>query len=262
MLAMVLVPGPACAARAGVAPAGLADGGTGEVREVVDGETVTLADGRSLRLVGIEVPAAAGAARGRRQAAAAGEAQAALGELVLGETVALRFAGNPVDRHGRVTAHLFVGKLWVQGELLSRGLARVRSFADNRAAVPEMLALERRARRARRGLWADPAYAVRRPEEAGRYAGSFQVVEGRLVDGASVQGQVYLNFAEDWRNTLSLRLAGDATRLFRGTGLDPLALAHDRVRVRGWISGGSRPVLEVTHPEQIERLRPRRSDRS
>ncbi len=229
----------------------LAAGERAEVRAVRDGETVVLADGRELRLVGIEAPRPAGA-QGQ-------DAKAVLEEMVVGRVVELRYAGNRRDRHDRVLAHLFAGDLWVQGEMLQRGLARVQSFADNRAGVREMLRRERRARRARRGIWRDPFYAIRRPDEAGRFANSFQIVEGEVAEAAHIRGEVFLNFAPDWRSAFSLHLGPEALRLFRAEGMDPLELAGKKLRVRGWIHGGRRPIIDVTHPEQIEALHASRS---
>jgi hypothetical protein len=117
-----------------------------------------------------------------------------------------------------------------------------------------MLALERRARRARRGLWADPGFAVRRAEEAGRYAGTIQIVEGAVVETARVDRQMFLNFAADWRTGFTVRIGGDALRLFRAEGIDPASYRGLRLRVRGFVDGGQRPSIEVTHPEQVEPL--------
>jgi endonuclease YncB( thermonuclease family) len=219
----------------------LAPLGETEVQAVLAGGTLLLDDGRRLRLVGLEAPL------GRA-------AVAALDGLVTGRAVALHNAGNPLDRHGRVLAHVVADGIWVEGELLTRGLARVQSFADNRRGVPEMLVLERRARRARRGLWADPAFAVRRAEEAGRYAGTIQLVEGAVVDTARVEGQLFLNFAADWRTGFTARLGGEALRLFRAAGIDPAQYRGMQVRVRGFVLGGQRPSIEITHPEQVEPL--------
>ncbi len=243
---------PAAPASAGTRPPVFEPGEVAEVRGVADGGEIVLADGRGVRLAGIEAPHPPAAHL--RAWPFAAEAKAALEKLVLGRTVELRYAGNRRDRHGRVLGHVFVGRRWVQGEMLRRGLARVQSTADNRIGVAEMLAREARARQARRGLWRDPFYAVRSPEEAGRYAGSFQIVEGRLVDAASRDGQLFLNFADDWRTSFSLRLGPAALRLFRAEGIDAAALTGERLRVRGFIRGGERPIIDVTHPEQIERL--------
>lgn len=218
----------------------------------VDGGEIALADGRHVRLVGIEAPHPAAAHL--RAWPYAAEAKAALEKLVVGREVELRFGGNRRDRWGRILAQVFVGTRWVQGELIRRGLARVASAADNRAGVTELLAREARARQARRGIWRDRFYAVRDADEVGRYAGSFQIVEGEVVDTALVEGQLFVNFGADWRTAFSLRLASDALRLFRSEGITAASLKGARLRVRGWVRGGERPIIDITHPEQIERL--------
>jgi micrococcal nuclease len=227
----------------------------GRVAAIADGDTLILDDGRRVRLIGIDAPRAPlGPARNTpwRQEEAA---KAALAELARGRAVSLHYGGAPLDRYGRALAQVYRDDgLWLQGEMLVRGLARVHSFADNRARVPEMLALEDAARTARRGLWRDPFYAVRRPEEAGRFIDSFQLVEGTIVDAAKVKGQVFLNFSPDWHTAFTARLPRDALALFKASGLDPLALKGARVRLRGWLRYDRRPMIEVSHPEQIERL--------
>jgi endonuclease YncB( thermonuclease family) len=242
---------PARPALAAPAPA-FEPGEVATVSTVVDGGEIVLADGRHVRLVGIEAPHPA---IGQNRAwPYADEAKAALEKLVLGRAVELRFGGNRRDRYGRILAQVLVGKRWVQGEMITHGLARVAGTADNRAGVVDLLAREARARRARRGIWSDRFYAVRAADEVGRHAGSFQIVEGRVVDTAVVEGQRFLNFGADWRNAFSLRLSPAASRLFRAEGVDAAAFKGVRIRVRGWVNGSTRPIIDVTHPEQIERL--------
>jgi micrococcal nuclease len=225
------------------------------VAAVIDGDTLVLADERRVRLVGIDAPRAPlGAAPDMiwRQGEAA---KAALAELASGRFVTLRYGGAPSDRYGRALAQLYrEDGLWLQGEMLRRGMARVHSYADNRALVAEMLGIEDEARRARRGLWRDPFYAVRRAEEAGRFVESFQLVEGTIVDVAKVKGQVFLNFAPDWHSAFTAHLPRNALPLFKEARLDPLSLKGAAVRLRGWVRFDRRPMIDVTHPEQIELL--------
>ena len=49
-------------------------------------------------------------------------------------------------------------------------------------------------------------------------------------------------------------LEAKARRLFRRAGLDPLALEGRWLRVRGWLKKWNGPMIEATHPEQIELL--------
>ena len=133
-------------------------------------------------------------------------------------------------------------------------MARVYSFADNRGLVAEMLALERQARAARRGIWGLRFYRTRAAEEAGRWLGGFELVEGRVLAVGLVRRRAYLNFGEDWRSDFTIALDPETRRLFEAEGIDLKAYEGRRLRVRGWLKSRNGPMIEVTHPEQIELL--------
>jgi len=229
-----------------------------QVVEVIDGDTVRLDDGREVRLVGIQAPKLPLGRTGFEAWPLADEAKEALADLALGRAVGLGYGGRRVDRHGRALAHLYLldaageAGLWLEGAMLEAGLARVYSFADNRALVAEMLDRERQARTGRRGIWADPFYAVRSPEGVDGNVGSFQLVEGIVVDAAEVRGRIYLNFGADWKSDFTVTLAPAVRRLFATEGIDPLGYGGKKVRVRGWIKSFNGPMIEASHPEQIE----------
>jgi hypothetical protein len=67
-------------------------------------------------------------------------------------------------------------------------------------------------------------------------------------------GRVYLNFASDWRSDFTISIERKDVAAFVSAGLDPMALAGKRVRVRGWLAWRNGPMIEATHPEQIELL--------
>lgn len=249
-----LAPGPVLGA-AGSPLSRLEAGERARVVEVVDGDTVLLDDGWQVRLVGIQAPKLPLGRKNFQKWPLADESRVALEEMVMGRDVLLAYGGRRVDRHGRRLAHLFrADGVWIQGELLSRGMARVYSFPDNRAVVGDMLALEMAARQRRAGIWGHGWYAVRAPEETESDIGSFQLVEGRVVDAADVRGAVYLNFGENWRSDFTVRISKGDRKRFAEDGLDPLSFANKRIRVRGWLDERNGPMIEATHPEQIELL--------
>lgn len=246
---LVLAPG---AAQGGI-PAGLAPGGTATAVEIIDGDTLVLDDGREVRLVGIQAPKLPLGREGFKAWPLADEAKQALARLALGKPLTLAFGGRRVDRHRRTLAHLFdADGTWLQGALLRLGLARVYSFADNRALVPEMLAREAEARTAGRGIWTDPFYAVRTPAGSARHIGGFELVEGRVREVAVVRGRAYLNFGADWRQDFTVTLSPADRRRFEAEGIVPEDYRGRIVRVRGWLKSYNGPMIEITHPEQIE----------
>ena len=228
---------------------------TGKVLEIVDGDTLVLDTGAQVRLVGIQAPKLPLGRRGFRRWPLAAKARAALGELTLGKTLRLSYGGRSVDRHGRLLAHLHdPGNVWIQGRLLARGMARVYTFSDNRSRAGAMLALERQARLARRGIWGHSFYRVLGPAETTRFIDTFQLVEGRVLSAAVVRGRAYLNFGSDWRSDFTITVAPKTMRLFRRAGISVSDYEGRRVRVRGWLKSYNGPMIEATHPEQIEEL--------
>ena len=233
----------------------LAQGDRALVAGIVDGDTVVLDDGREVRLVGIQAPKLPLGRKNFTKWPLADRAREALTALVLGREVTLAYGGQRVDRHGRQLAHLVLpGGVWVQRILLTRGLARVYSFPDNRALAAEMLDAEGAARKARRGIWASGFYAIRQAEDTAADIGTFQLVEGVVLEAARVRGTIYLNFGADWHTDFTIVIGSKARRMFEAAGIDPLALAGRRVRIRGWLDKRNGPMIAATHPEQIEVL--------
>ena len=235
--------------------------GTARVIEVIDGDTViidpAIRDRRQVRLVGLQAPKLPLGRKGFRSWPLAHESRDALAVLVAGAVVELFSDGAAVDRHGRLLAHLRLGDgRWVQGEVIRGGWARVYSFPDNRALVAEMLAHERRARKNRAGIWNHPNYAPRTPDNAAQHVGRFELVEGRVVDASVHKGTGYLNFGDNWRTDFTAVIRKSALRLFRKAGIDVGSYTGAHIRVRGWLGSYNGPMVELTHPEQIERLQP------
>ena len=112
------------------------------------------------------------------------------------------------------------------------------------------------ARAARRGIWAHPFYAVRTAAEAARHIGGFELVEGRVREVAIVRGRAYLNFGADWREDFTVTLAPAERRRFEAEGFAPELYRWRLVRVRGWLKSYNGPMIEATHPEQIEVIGP------
>ncbi len=239
---------------ASAAPEALRPAGEARVVDVVNGATVRLATGDTARLAGVEAPRLGG--RDRRPWPHAETSRRALAALVLDRPVRLFYAGRRTDRYGRLLVHLFVGPRWVQGDLVSAGHVRVRSYADNRLRIAELLVREAAARRAGLGLWADGRYAVRTLDTVRRDLESWQIVEGRVKAVASFRNVAYLNFGDDWRTDFTVRIGNRARRLFGPAGIDLKALEGRNIRVRGWVRSRNGPLIVATHPEQIEMLSP------
>jgi endonuclease YncB( thermonuclease family) len=226
----------------------LAAGERGRVAWVGSGGVFGLESGLVVRLAGLEPP-------GRDQPEAA-EALADLRRLVDGREVELHYGGARRDAYGRALAQVRLtgGRAWVQCALLRDGMARVRTYADNRALARPMLDCEAHARQRRLGLWRAPGDQVRLPGEIDAAAAGFQIVEGRVARATATRAGVYLDFT-DAQAGFAVQVAGRAAPDLRKAGLAPLDLAGRLVRVRGLV--GADGLMRVDHPEQIELLNAR-----
>src|SRR6476660_7538892 len=119
------------------------------------------------------------------------EAKEALSKLASGAEVELRYGGTRTDRHGYALAQVYVVKdgerIWLQGELVGRGLARVYSFPDNHACVSELLVREAEARSKGEGIWGSWDYRVLAADNVERL-GRLQLVEGVVAQVGESSG--------------------------------------------------------------------------
>ncbi|MEQ8508988.1 MAG: thermonuclease family protein [Rhodospirillaceae bacterium] len=238
-------------------PEDLMFSGQGIADIIIDGDTLQLTDGSEVRLTGIQSPKLPLGRANFREWPLAQVAKQALEDLTAGQRIKLYVDGNGQDRYGRVLAQAVrEDGLWLQGEMVRRGLARVYTFSDNRTMATALLLKESEAREERLGIWSLAYYAVRdsEPENLERYFGTFQLIEGTVVEAARVRGRVYLNFGDDYRTDFTASIDRQSDRLFKQSGLDPLTLEGQRLRVRGWVKDFNGPLVDITHPEQIEIL--------
>ena len=237
----------------------LAAGPEAVVEAVIDGDTVVLADGGIVRLAGIAAPKPPLGRPVTKPWPVAVEATRALDGLARGARVRLYYVGGRdeqrMDRHGRHLAQLVRGDgLWLQGALLGRGLARVEDFHGAPGPVADMLAIEARARDAGVGIWRHYFYRVRDHREAGKFIGTFQLVEGVVFAVARQRNRTYINFSGDWRTDFTIVLSKKTLRLFKRAAIDPEDFAGRPVRVRGWVESWNGPAIKASHPGQIELL--------
>ena len=219
------------------------------VVRVENNGTLVLDSGQRVLLEGVRLPEA-----DQPAASVAGKALAALRAMAAKQLLTLTSTSPRNDRYGRIRIQAF-GTAWLQVELLKLGLARVSVMPDRQECSPDFYEAEIEPRGARRGLWALPEFAVRNAASFTAPAGSFQVVQGRIVNVASHDGRVFLDFSEDYRKGFSAIIAPEDRKLFRNS--DPLLeeLVGREVRVRGIVENfNGRREMALSNPRQIEVL--------
>lgn len=118
---------------------------TVSVSKVIDGDTIVLFTGEKIRYIGINAP--------EMGMPFYSEAKKENEDLVLGKNVSIEYDREKRDQHGRVLAYVFVGRIFVNYELLRKGLVFLYRDENNRKHRKLLLEAEEEARENRRNLW-------------------------------------------------------------------------------------------------------------
>ncbi len=123
------------------------------VLRVVDGDTIDVVGLGKVRYIGVNAPETKHPSRPVEWMGQ--EAYEANCRLVEGKRVKLEFDIETHDRYGRLLAYAYVGGTFVNAWLVEAGYAQVMTIPPNVRYAQLFLELEREAREAKRGLWAE-----------------------------------------------------------------------------------------------------------
>jgi endonuclease YncB( thermonuclease family) len=235
------------------APAGLA---SVTVQRVVDGDTLRLSDGRSVRMIGLNTPELG--RQGRSDEPFAVAARKRLQALVdaSGGRVGLRPGKQAKDHYGRTLAHIYsTSGANLEAQMLADGLGFQVAVAPNVDLVACQQAAERSARKAGLGLWRQsPVLKAEQIQRSG-----FAVISGRVSKVQRNRGGIWIEL----QDSLVLRVAPNLVGQFDNARLQ--ALKGKQIEARGWIvdrsrrgglqSGQSRWLLPLTDPSMLQTLR-------
>jgi micrococcal nuclease len=224
------------------------------VIEVIDGDTVILSDGRTLRYIGIDAPEV------RRHIGGdfvydpqpfGLEAKEFNQNLVEGKEIKLEFDVQKKDKYGRLLAYCFVDDTFVNAKLLEEGFALLYTRPPNVKYVDLFVSLQKRAREEKKGIWAKDS--VISSDEAHKYIGKVKSVEGRVLNIYTGEKAIHLNFGKDWRKDFTIVIFKKDLPNFTAKGIHPLKDYQNRfIRVTGPIKEYNGPEIIVSHPSLIE----------
>lgn len=120
--------------------------------QVTDGDTLVLAGGARVRVLGIDAPELE--KEGRPAEFLAHKSRALLAEMTLGKRVRLEYDQLRYDHYGRLLAYVYLPDgTFVNAVLVRQGLARVYFHEPNHRHQDTLLAAQREAMQANRGVW-------------------------------------------------------------------------------------------------------------
>ena len=193
--------------------------------KVLDGDTITLDDGRHVRLIGVNTPERAH--YGRREETGAGDATR-FAQRFLGQgPLRIGIGQDPQDHYKRTLAHVFrADGRSLEEALLDAGLALQIVFPPNLSLAACFHAAEERARAARRGLWSEAALRVSGLREGEQ---GFRLLQGRVTRVARARSSWWIEL----EGRVSLRVDRSEWKHFPA-GM-PESLRGQTLEARGWL---------------------------
>ena len=224
--------------------------------EIIDGDTFTLTNGDTVRLIGIDAPELSqpGGVLSREY----------LAHLLLGKPITLEKGYEDRDKYNRLLRFVYTGNLCINEEMIRQGYAEARYLPEN-PIRDYYVQLEIQAEAARAGLWSDNVFQPRSEVDwdtdipvidwvnAKNYYNQYVIIEGIIVDTYNSGIVCFLNFHPDYPYCTAVIFACD----FSGfTGSPDIYYLGKKVQITGIIKQyrGS-PEIIVKTPDQIKILR-------
>lgn len=216
------------------------------VRNIIDGDTVELSNGRRVRYIGVDTPETMKKVAGKwlyDPEPFAAEAKKLNRSLVGGKRVSLEFGSRKEDKYGRWLAYVETDGKMANEELLREGYAVLVVYPPNDKYLEDLVEAQEEAKMARRGVWKD--LKTISAGEAGANIGRVVTVRGKVNEIVSSGNTVYIDLAE---RGVSVVVYGPNLRFFQGSlrGYEKKVL-----EITGKIKDIKGPSLVVYHPTQV-----------
>lgn len=242
---------------------------SGKINKIIDGQTLLLTNGKIIRLTGIDLPVHktnpdfdfSFQAKEFLEDTLLSKSSGAGRDIMVYQT--RKAEKGRINRMNHDLGHILVkslktetgdkSQIWLQGALIDKGLARVYTSPTNPQLSAVMLEQETKARSSSIGLWAkDSPFALITPDQAADHLGDFVVLQGRVVNAASVKNNLYLNFGDNWRNDFTVMIDTAQRKKLSQQSISPTSLSNKTIRVRGWLREYNGPLIELEDINHLE----------
>jgi hypothetical protein len=161
------------------------------------------------------------------------------------------------DRWQRRRGHLVDAATgaWTARDLIGTGAAIAAPALARPACFPALMQAERAARARNLGVWkTERVQSAHRPGALETRIGRYTLVAGRVLSLGETRSTLYLNFGRRWSRDFTATIAIKELDAFTAAGVDARSLEGAAIRVRGVLLQSGGPLVEISHPAQIERL--------
>lgn len=217
------------------------------IARVTDGDTVVLADGRRVRLIGINTLELS--SKQPQDKHWAMMAKAEFEKLIHSKRVSLIIGLEEADRHGRTLAHLRLDDgSSVAEALISKGLGVSIAVGPNERCADEYERSEQLARQAGLGIWNKPGNWLNNDKQLTVRERGFRLVTSTVIKAGKSKNRTYLELKNGLRVTLN-------RHFFSLPSAQVQNLLGKRIEVRGWLGKDSGKLnLTLSHPSNLRVL--------
>jgi micrococcal nuclease len=222
---------------------------------VIDGDTIRLDTGETVRLIGIDAP---------ELSQPGGElSRQYLAQLILGKKITLDKGYEDRDKYNRLLRFVYIGNICVNEEMIRQGYAEARYLSPDDPVRGYFIQLEIEAETAGAGLWSDNIFQPRSQlnwddlpvikwSDAHKYYNQCVIVKGTIIKTHNSGTVCFLNFHTNYDYFTAVIFASD----FPGFPMPPEYFYSGKtVYIIGIIKQykGS-PEIIVKTPDQIRVL--------
>ena len=179
---------------------------------VIDGDTIRLDTGETVRLIGIDAP---------ELSQPGGEmSRLYLAHLILRKRITLDKGYEDRDKYNRLLRFVYIDNLCVNEEMIRQGFAEARYLSPDDPIREYYIQLEIEAETARAGLWSDNIFQPRSRlnwdglpvitwSDADKYYNQYVIVEGTIVKTYNSGVVCFLNFHTNYNYFTAVIFASD-----------------------------------------------------
>jgi len=215
------------------------------VTQVYDGDTVKLANGDKIRLIGINTPEM-NYKTGDPEPYAV-KAKRFLEKRVLRKKIGIKYGRESKDRYKRTLAHVFLlDGTNLQYEILKAGLAFNISIPPNLGQQRCYRDAEGQAQTKQIRVWKSPYFKPVNALKVNKHQVGFKRISGKVSRVLETKKTIWIKFSEK----MAIRISKKDLHYFKN--FQPQNLVGKQIKAKGWISLYKRRFsMRVKHPDAI-----------
>jgi len=228
------------------------------VAKVIDGDTIVLDGGETVRYLGINAPEIRvryGNQWIPKIQICGEEATTYNQKLVEGKKICLEYDQKKRDDYNRILAYVWGDGVLINGELLRNGLALVDVRSPNRKHQKMFFDFQKEAREFHRGLWEKIEDHTFPDREAFKLIGEIGVVQGTIMSVNTGRERVYLHFGKDREKDFSGIIYKDNLQSFPWESKElARSFLGRKVKIYGFVRSYGGPAIIISAPSQVDIL--------